>query len=546
MIDTTSALGRAEEVVMKGLSVGVACCAAVLGLGPLVSVARAQERGHEARSIVEVARASGQFKTLVAALEAAGLADALSGAGPFTVFAPTDAAFAALPAGTVEALLRDPPALRRVLLHHVARGARPATEVVQYEAVRTLADTTLAIRVEGASVRIAEARVTRADVGARNGVIHVIDRVLLPAPQAAAAAVAPTPDLLAVAESTGTFGTLVAAVRAAGLDEALSGAGPFTVFAPSDAAFAVLPAGALEALLRDRERLATVLRHHVVAGALAAKDVAAARTLTTLAGTTLTVDARDGVLVGGAAVVTADVRARNGVIHVIDRLLLPPAQDSRTGARMPADPADATWTSVRVGGDLTARSERRGEDWVAGACSVTTPLPQGYPAPTPPGAIELKRYPAVRRAEVRGTANPEAGMYGSFMPLFRHIQREGISMTSPVEMDYSDLDGAGAPWVMSFLYRTPDQGRAGDAGSVVVVDRGPVTVLSIGLTGTTRLDRLREAEADLARWLAGQSRWVAAGAPRALFYNGPEVAPGRRWVELQLPVTAAGASAPLD
>jgi uncharacterized surface protein with fasciclin (FAS1) repeats len=299
---------------------------AALAVAVTCPEARAQGDGP---SLVGVARADGRFTTLVAALEAADLAKTLDREGPFTVFAPTDECFAALPAGTVERLLKDPPALRRVLLHHVARGARRAAEVVEFQSFQTLAGTTLPIVAQGGVVRIGEARVVLADVAARNGVIHVIDRVLLPPAPAEA-----RPDLVQVAKAAGTFGTLLAAAQAAGLAEALAGPGPLTVFAPTDAAFAVLPQGALEALLRDRELLRRILAHHVVSGALGAADVAGRTSLTTLAGTTLSVDARDGVRVGGARVTTADVRASNGVIHVLDRLLLPPAAGtSEVGAR---------------------------------------------------------------------------------------------------------------------------------------------------------------------------------------------------------------------
>ncbi len=282
----------------------------------------AQGRAHD--TLVDVARRDGSFKTLLAAVEAAGLAGALGGEGPLTLFAPTDEAFRALPAGALDALLREPAALRRVLEGHLGRGARRAAEVVEYEAVTTLAGTRLAISTAGGEVRIGGARVVRADLLARNGVIHAIDRVLLPeAPRA--------PTLLGLASGVEELSTLVAAARAAGLEGALAGAGPLTVLAPSNAAFAALPPGALEALLRDPDRLRRILLHHVVEGEVRSDALAGRRTVTTLAGTTLDVDARGpGLVVGGARVVAADLGASNGVAHRIDRLLLPPPQDART------------------------------------------------------------------------------------------------------------------------------------------------------------------------------------------------------------------------
>lgn len=304
------------------IALGAALAATVLACGP-----RALAQDRAAPTVLELAKGDGRFRTLVAAVEAAGLAADLSGEGPFTVFAPTDEAFAALPAGTVDRLLARPQELRRVLLHHVARGRRPAAEVVEYDAVQTLAGTTLKIDARGGTVRIGEGRVVIADLRARNGVVHVVDRVLLPPPAAGGGS-----DLAEVARSAGTFGTLLAAAQAAGLADALAGPGPLTVFAPTDAAFAVLPGDALKALLADEAALRRLLSHHIVAGSLGAAEVATRGSLTTLAGTQLAVDARQGVLVGGARVVKADIVARNGVIHVIDRVLLPPARDDRAAA----------------------------------------------------------------------------------------------------------------------------------------------------------------------------------------------------------------------
>jgi uncharacterized surface protein with fasciclin (FAS1) repeats len=134
--------------------------------------------------------------------------------------------------------------------------------------------------------------------------------------------------IIEVATRAGQFSTLVAAINAAGLSETLNGAGPFTVFAPTDAAFAKLPAGTVENLLmpENKSRLAALLSYHVVAGRVASADLAGiTATPATVQGGTLTVDTSSGVKIGGAAVTTADVAASNGVIHVIDTVLMPPA-----------------------------------------------------------------------------------------------------------------------------------------------------------------------------------------------------------------------------
>jgi uncharacterized surface protein with fasciclin (FAS1) repeats len=133
----------------------------------------------------------------------------------------------------------------------------------------------------------------------------------------------PAGDIVAVASGAGSFGTLVTAIKAAGLVETLQGPGPFTVFAPTDEAFAKLPAGTLEALLADPAKLAGILKYHVVAGKVTAADVVKLTSAKTVQGQSLTIDTKDGVKVNGAKVVTADVMASNGVIHVIDTVLLP-------------------------------------------------------------------------------------------------------------------------------------------------------------------------------------------------------------------------------
>ena len=133
-------------------------------------------------------------------------------------------------------------------------------------------------------------------------------------------------DIVDVAAGHGSFKTLVAAVKAAGLVEVLKSKGPFTVFAPTDAAFAALPKGTVENLLKPENtaKLIAILKHHVVAGAVPSSAIAGKKLSSkTVNGTDLAIDATKGVIVGGAKVVAADVKASNGVIHVIDKVLLP-------------------------------------------------------------------------------------------------------------------------------------------------------------------------------------------------------------------------------
>ncbi|GIU93901.1 MAG: hypothetical protein KatS3mg012_0358 [Gaiellaceae bacterium] len=156
---------------------GAVLALAVVGAGVAAPTAP-QQAGTQ--NIVQTAVAAGQFTTLATLLKQAGLAKTLQGKGPFTVFAPTDAAFAKVPKSTLNALAKDKAALRSVLLYHVAAGKLPAAKVVKRSSVKTLNGQSVAIRVRGGKVFVGGARVTTPDVMASNGVIHVINTVLIP------------------------------------------------------------------------------------------------------------------------------------------------------------------------------------------------------------------------------------------------------------------------------------------------------------------------------------------------------------------------------
>ena len=132
------------------------------------------------KDIVDTAVAAGSFNTLVAAVKAAGLVDTLKGAGPFTVLAPTDEAFAKLPAGTVDALLKDPAKLKDILLYHVISGKEMAADVTGMKSAKTVEGKMVRIKVDGSTVMINNATVVKTDIACSNGVIHVIDTVLMP------------------------------------------------------------------------------------------------------------------------------------------------------------------------------------------------------------------------------------------------------------------------------------------------------------------------------------------------------------------------------
>jgi uncharacterized surface protein with fasciclin (FAS1) repeats len=170
----------AKEIAMKKLV--VVALAAALAASALGATAPANAAPRAAqKNIVQTAVAAGQFKTLVALVKKAGLAGTLSGKGPFTVFAPTDAAFAKVPKATLAALGKNTAELKAVLLYHVVSGDVPASKVVMLKSAKTLdGGKTVAISVSGTTVKVNGAKVVTADVKASNGLIHVIDRVLIP------------------------------------------------------------------------------------------------------------------------------------------------------------------------------------------------------------------------------------------------------------------------------------------------------------------------------------------------------------------------------
>ena len=273
--------------------------------------------------IVDTAVADGRFTTLAAALGAADLIETLKGEGPFTVFAPTDDAFAKLPEGTVETLLlpENLEQLKSILLYHVVGGKVMAKDVVTLTSADTVLGEAVTIKVDMGKVYLNDTvEVIITDVEASNGVIHVIDSVLLPP--------AKLVDIVDTAVADGRFTTLAAALGAADLIDTLKGEGPFTVFAPTDDAFAKLPEGSVATLLlpENLEQLKSILLYHVVSGKVMAADVVTLTSADTVLGEAVTIKVDDGkvYLNDTIEVIITDVEASNGVIHVIDAVLLPP------------------------------------------------------------------------------------------------------------------------------------------------------------------------------------------------------------------------------
>jgi hypothetical protein len=207
--------------------------------------------------------------------------------------------------------------------------------------------------------------------------------------------------------------------------------------------------------------------------------------------------------------------------------------------------APGDWTVMRVAGTPTAEvmmtpgRTRAGDDaayYTAGTARVSAALPEGYPAPTAPGAIELKQYPVVRQA----VFSTQRGEGSAFWPLFRHISDRDIAMTAPVVMTGEMAGATEGGASMAFLYRSTDLGPTGPAEENVVVEDTPVmTVIAMGFQGRRGRERLLDMQAALQTWLDQQpagDRWMADGEPRVLGYNGPDVSVSRRWCEIQVPV----------
>lgn len=281
------------------------------------------------RNLVETAQADPQFSILVEALTAAKLTGTLSAAGPFTVFAPTNTAFAALLTElgiTKAALLADTALLTSVLTYHVLAGKVEAAAVATQlgAAITTLQGGVFKIE-RGTGLAITDGRnrqstLTATDIQTTNGVIHVVDKVLLPANKT----------IVETAQSISDFSILVEAVVAAGLVPTLSSAGPFTVFAPTNAAFAaaLTELGISKAQLLASSQLGDILKYHVLSGRVLKAGVPVGAPITTVQGATFTVDARLAITdkLGRTAGITAtDVFTSNGVIHVLDKVILPAA-----------------------------------------------------------------------------------------------------------------------------------------------------------------------------------------------------------------------------
>lgn len=346
-------------------------------------------------NIVQVAERNADLSTLVAALPAGKLVATLEGKGPFTVFAPTNEAFAKIPKATLTQLLGNQKLLDQLLEYHVLGELSWSNTSFSMQdliieshwgakLISTLEKESVAVRsrynANGViEIMVNNANVVTADVEATNGVVHIVDKVLVPPnfplslyPE----------DIVELAESQPDLSTLVAALVAGKLTATLSGTGPFTVFAPTDEAFAKVPAADLQRLLANTEELDAVLEYHVLAGKFDMRDLMAVRSAKTLEGDTVTVTgSSNAVNVNDAKVLKADLAATNGIVHVIDTVLsLPsPYQYQKTIVELAiANPDLSTLVTALKAADLVGTLSGKGPFTVWGPSNKAfTKLPAG-------------------------------------------------------------------------------------------------------------------------------------------------------------------------
>ena len=294
------------------------------------------------KDIISNAVNAPNLSTLVTAVKAADLVATLQGPGPFTVFAPDNNAFAKLPAGTVETLVKpeNKASLANILTYHVVSGKLLAKDLKDGQKLKTVQGQELTVKKGGNIVMLMDnsgntSTITTSDVLQSNGVVHVIDTVVIPAAETkvGGAAMFANKDIISNVVNAPNLSTLVAAVKAADLVATLQGPGPFTVFGPDNNAFAKLPAGAVVNLLKPENKaaLSKTLTYHAVAGKFLIADLKDGQKLKTVQGQELTVKktASSTQIVDASGftstIITADVLQSNGVAHVIDTVLTPKA-----------------------------------------------------------------------------------------------------------------------------------------------------------------------------------------------------------------------------
>lgn len=276
----------------------------------------------ETASIASLMSKQDNLSTLAQAIQTSDLLNTLDEEGPYTVFAPSDEAFANYTGYTVDQLLleKNRKTLNRILEYHTLSGKVKSTDLQNGQSAATVQGEKVIIQTEN-GIKVNDANVTTADLEADNGVVHIIDKVLVPLSMQEK-----TIAQLAIADDR--LSTLVEALKAADLVKTLQGKGPFTVFAPTNEAFAALPEGTVEALLEpeNKEILASLLSYHVVTNSLMAEDLSAGTNLISVQGEPLKIAATErNTSVAGATVISPDIKASNGIVHVVNTVMIPPS-----------------------------------------------------------------------------------------------------------------------------------------------------------------------------------------------------------------------------
>jgi uncharacterized surface protein with fasciclin (FAS1) repeats len=273
------------------------------------------------KTVVQTAQENGKFTTLIGALNATGLTETLNGSGPYTVFAPTDTAFAAMNQTLLNNLTQDNASLAKVLQYHVVPGKIMSSQLTNNMTVKTLEGSDLVIIVNQTGAYVNGAKIVTADVEGSNGVIHVIDKVLVPQ------------TIVQTAMNTSDLSTLTSAIQMANLTETLNGTGPFTVFAPTNSALAnsTYVNGLVAA--NDTANLTKLLTYHVVPYRVVIGNDTNSSLLKTVEGSNLVMIVNaSGTYINGAKVVTSNIICSNGVVQIIDKALIPPKTIVQTAA----------------------------------------------------------------------------------------------------------------------------------------------------------------------------------------------------------------------
>lgn len=307
----------AGSALLSTLAMGSA-----FGFGGMEQAEQGPAQQAQQGSVVEVLSQLGEFKTLASALEATDLLATLNSEGPYTVFAPTDAAFSELGQDTLESLLAQPDELSSILLYHVVPGQVGVIGAVLKGQAQTVNGAQLKFSLRGFTPYVNESKIIRANIRADNGIIHVIDQVLVP-PQEQPQQ--PESSIVDLVMQDDRFSTLRDLLEAADLVDTLRSEGPFTVFAPTNEAFNQVPQKTLDALMMDQEQLRKVLLYHVLQGQrIPASEAVSLESLATANDQSISLQVSgDTLMVNDAKVIETDIAASNGVVHVIDRVLIP-------------------------------------------------------------------------------------------------------------------------------------------------------------------------------------------------------------------------------